>query len=107
MPSDYHDFVQLPTEGQVTPTVYTAPGVMTTVSQPNYIGQSFTSMLASAAGPNYIPPYQFGTQDNTEVNLYLSNYPWQTAVVGPIYNSPGGILNKAPGQQATTTGGGP
>jgi hypothetical protein len=27
------------------------------------------------------------------------------AVVGPIYMSPGGILNKAPG--TTTTGGGP
>src|SRR5271163_449218 len=105
--SEFHDFVQLPAEGQVTPTAYTGVGILTTVNSPQYLGVTLTSALATAAGPFIAANFQMSTQDNN-ANMpegYLSNYAWQTPVVGPIYNSPGGILNKAP--SGLTTGGGP
>jgi hypothetical protein len=86
--SDYHDFVQLPTQGQVTPTNYTQGGVLTTVSSPGYIGTPFTSMLATAAGPGNLVAYIYSTQDNNQSNLYLSNYAWQTTVASS-YSAPG------------------
>ena len=88
MTSDYHDFVQLPAQGQVTPTNYTQGGVLTTVSSPGYIGTPLTSMLATAAGPGVMTAYIYGTQDNNQPNLYLSNYPWQT-IVASSYSAPG------------------
>ena len=103
--SELHDFVQLPAEGKATPTNYVTAGALTTVSSPQYLGAPLTASLATAAGPFVAASYEYAVQDNSAPNQYLSNYPWLTTVTGPIYNSPGGILNKAPGY--TTTGGGP
>ena len=88
MTSDYHDFVQLPAQGQVTPTNYVQGGVLTTVSSPGYIGTPFTSMMATAAGPGIMTAYIYASQDNNQPNLYLSNYPWQT-IVASSYSAPG------------------
>ncbi len=106
MPQEYKDYVSANggIEGQVTPTVYYTPGVLTTVSSPNYIGTSFTSALATAAGPFYESQYEMSTQDNNASNVYLTNFAFQTIVSGPTYNSPGGILNKV---TPNGTGGGP
>jgi hypothetical protein len=67
--SDYHDFVQLGAEGQVAPTNYTVPGVLTTASLP----------LVAA---------QVSTQSNPQPGII--NLTEQTlAVAGPTYQSPG------------------
>jgi hypothetical protein len=106
MPQEYKDYVSANggIEGQVTPTVYVTAGALTTVSSPAYIGTTFTSALATAAGPFFAASYSFSTHDNSQPNQYLSNYAWLTTVAGPTYNSPGGILNKV---TPNGTGGGP
>jgi hypothetical protein len=88
--SEFHDFVQLPAEGQVAPTFISQPGALTT-------------------GGLAVVPAQITTQVNpgfpSEGINSIVQSEQQLAVVGPIYQSPGGILNKAP--STTTTGGGP
>lgn len=79
--SEFHDFVQLPAEGQTTPTNYVTAGALTTVSSPQYIGTPLTSSLATAAGPFIAQTYSYSTQDNATPMQYLSNYAWQTVVV--------------------------
>ena len=88
--SEYHDFVQLAAEGQVLPTVQQTPGVLST-AQLNIS----SAQISTQTNPS-LPSYGINSVVQAEQTL---------AVVGPIYNSPGGILNKAP--STTTTGGGP
>jgi hypothetical protein len=89
--SEIHDFVQLPAEGQVTPTNYVTPGTLTTVNSPQYIGVTLTSALATAAGPFISASYSFSTQDNATPVQYLSNYPWLTTVASS-YSAAGSRL---------------
>jgi len=100
MPQDYRDASysnNTGLNGQVTPTVYATPGALTTVSSPSYLGQAGTAQITTQVNP--FPGTMTSTNTQTEQ---------QVAVVGPVYNSPGGILNKAPAQTGTvTTGGGP
>ena len=83
--SDYHDFVQLAAQGQVTPTNYTQGGVMTTVSQPQYIGAQITTIAGG-----------FGFQLTTQTNAFPGVLSSQSvtaqqrlAVAGPVYSAPG------------------
>ena len=80
--SDYHDFVQLPAEGQVTPTNYIQGGVLTTVSSPNYIAQQVTAQISTQTNPSS------GIGDG--LNSITSAQ--QSLQVTPFtYNSPGKI----------------
>jgi hypothetical protein len=90
MPQEYKDYVFANggIEGQVTPTVYNTAGALTTVSSPAYLGTTFTSALATAAGPFYEANYSMDTRDNSFPNQYLSNYVWQTTVASS-YSAPG------------------
>ena len=89
-------------EGQVTPTVYSAPGVLTSQATVGGVG----------AGNEFEISNQVTAQLTTQVNPAPTIVTGQSnamaeqvlAVVGPIYSSPGGILNNAAG---ITTGGGP
>lgn len=108
--SEFHDFVQLPAQGQVTAGTYVTPGALTTNSSPQYLAVPMTSAMATAAGPFIAANVSFAVQDNNAAIPvgYLSDYPWQTTVTGPVYYSPGGILNKVgPSNFNLTTGGGP
>jgi hypothetical protein len=103
MPQDYKDASfsnNTGLNGQVTPTVYVQGGVLTTVSSPQYIG---TPLTTAQGGVNFalttqVNPYPGCVSSNSVVAEQ------QVAVTGPIYQSPGGILNKGSG---LTTGGGP
>ena len=80
--SDIHDFVQLGPEGQLTPTNYTAGGVQTTVSSPNYIAQQVTAQISTQTNPSS------GIGDG--LNSITSAQ--QSLQVAPFtYNSPGKI----------------
>ena len=165
MGSDYHDHNQLPTgiTTQATPTNYTTPGAITTVTSviistpvaasqlstqqnlgpgilaayptmtsavapqsaltnptPGVIGSgslaAVAAQLTTAQYTNVPPPglaavnAQISTQTNPSSGVgvglnSITSAQQSVAVVGPIYMSPGGILNKAP--STTTTGGGP
>jgi hypothetical protein len=90
-------------ENQVTPTFYSAPGVLTSQSTVSGVN----------AGNEFEISNQVQAQLTTQVNPTLAITTGQSnvmaeqvlAVTGPLYNSPGGILNKAAG--TVTTGGGP
>jgi hypothetical protein len=77
--SDYHDFVQLPAEGQVTPTNYVQGGVLTTVSQPQYIGTPTTAQLTTQVNPG-VPSYGINSVVQAEQQLAVAPF---------TYNSPG------------------
>ena len=97
--SDIHDFVQLGPEGQVTPTNYTAGGVQTTVSSPNYIAQQVTAQISTQTNPSS------GIGDGLNS---ITSAAQSTAIIGPVYYSPGGILNNVgPANFNLVTGGGP
>ena len=85
-------------EGQITPPIYASPGVLTstTAVAGTYIATSGTAQVSTQSNQNTNP---MATVTSAEQNL---------AVIGPVYNSPGGILNKAQYNGSTvTTGGGP
>ena len=79
MTSDYHDYVQLPAQGQVTPTNYVSPAVLTTVSQPQYIGTLTTAQLTTQVNPG-VPSYGINSVVQTEQQLAVSPF---------TYSSPG------------------
>lgn len=90
-------------ENQVTPTFYSAPGVLT--SQATVSGASAGNEFEIS---NQVPA-QISTQTNpgfpSEGINSIVQAEQALAVVGPIYFSPGGILNKTP--NVIATGGGP
>ena len=97
--SEFHNFVQLPAEGQVTPTGYTQGGVLTTVSSPSYIAQPVTAQISTQTNPSSGIGDGLNSITSAEQNL---------AVIGPVYYSPGGILNNVgPANFNLVTGGGP
>ena len=77
--SEFKDFVQLPAQGQVTPTNYVQGGVLTTVSQPNYIGTLTTAQLTTQVNPS-LPGYGINSVAQAEQQLAVSPF---------TYNSPG------------------
>jgi len=93
MPQEYKDAsysLNTGIEGQVAPTAISQPGALTTGGLNVVTAQLTTQVnptLAITTG-----------QSNVMAEQVL-------AVTGPLYNSPGGILNKAAG--SVTTGGGP
>lgn len=93
--SDFHDFVQLPAEGQSTPTNYVTPGALTTVTSTLIgtpgVAQITTQVNASAGG---------GLQSVVTAQE-------QVAVIGPVYYSPGNVNRVGPANSNLTTGGGP
>jgi hypothetical protein len=93
MPQDYKDYVSANggIEGQVFPTVQTTPGVLSTANL-----AISTAQLTTQVNPGV--PAHYGINSIVQAQQQL-------AVVGPIYNSPGGILNKQNG--SVSTGGGP
>lgn len=58
--SEYHDFVQLPAEGQVTPKFISQPGALTTKSLPIVVASSETPVLTG-------PPLTVGITTNSNV----------------------------------------
>ena len=99
MPQDYQDASysnNTGLNGQVTPTVYTSPGVLTTVNSPFDIAIPTTAQLTTRVNPG-VPSYGINSIVQGEQQL---------VVAGQIYQSAGGILNKAQGG-GITTGGGP
>jgi hypothetical protein len=91
-------------ENQVTPTFYSAPGVLTSQSTVSGVSAGNEFEISNQV------PAQITTQTNpgfpSEGINSIVQAEQALAVVGPIYQSPGGILNKAAGN-AITTGGGP
>ena len=79
MTSEYKDYVQLPAQGQVTPTNYVQGGVLTTVSQPQYIGTLTTAQLTTQVNPG-VPSYGINSVVQTEQQLAVSPF---------TYSSPG------------------
>lgn len=80
--SEIHDFVQLPAEGQATPTNYVQGGVLTTVSSPNYIAQSVTAQISTQTNPSS------GVGDGLNS---ITSAQQSLAVSGPNYYSPGKV----------------
>ncbi len=101
MPQEYKDAtysLNTGIEGQITPPIYASPGVLTstTAVAGTYIATSGTAQVSTQSNQNTNP---MATVTSAEQNL---------AVIGQVYNSPGGILNKAQNNGSTvTTGGGP
>jgi hypothetical protein len=93
MPQEYKDYVFANggIEGQVTPTAVSQPGALTTAGLAVVTAQISTQTNTCATG-------SYGLNSIVNQQQIL-------AVVGPIYNSPGGILNKQNG--SLNTGGGP
>jgi hypothetical protein len=92
MPQEYKDYVFANggIEGQVTPTFIAQPGALTTVGL-----AVVTAQITTQTNTNTTGSYGLNSVVNSQQIL---------AVTGPIYSSPGGILNKA---SLLTTGGGP
>ena len=93
MPQEYKDAsysLNTGIEGQVAPTFISQPGALTTGGL-NLVTAQLTTQV------NPFPTIVTG-QSNAMAEQVL-------VVGGPLYNSPGGILNKAAG--SVTTGGGP
>lgn len=92
MPQEYKDYVSANggIEGQVAPTFISQPGALTTGGLAVVTAQISTQTNTNTTGSNGL-----SSVVNAEQIL---------AVTGPIYSSPGGILNKSSG---LTTGGGP
>ncbi len=103
MPQEYKDAtysLNTGIEGQITPPIYASPGVLTstTAVAGTYIATSGTPQLTTQVNPTLTI---VTGQSNAMAEQVL-------AVVGQVYNSPGGILNKAQNNGSTvTTGGGP
>jgi hypothetical protein len=93
MPQEYKDYVFANggIEGQVTPTFIAQPGALTTAGLAVVTAQITTQTNTNTTG-------SYGLSSVVNASQIL-------AVVGPIYNSPGGILNKQNG--TVNTGGGP
>ncbi len=72
--SDYHDFVQLPAEGQVTPTYISQPGALTTGGL-----AVVTAQITTQVNPG-LPSYGINSVVQTEQQLAVSPF---------TYNSPG------------------
>jgi hypothetical protein len=72
--SEFHDFVQLPAEGQVNPTVIAQPGVLSTLSLP-----IVTAQLTTQVNPGF-PSYGINSVVQAEQQL---------AVTPPFYNAAG------------------
>ncbi len=94
MPQEYKDAsysLNTGIEGQVAPTLYSVSGVNNI-----YATTAVTAQVSTQSNQNTNP---MATVTSAEQNL---------AVIGQVYNSPGGILNKAQNNGSTvTTGGGP
>lgn len=90
-------------ESQVTPPFYSAPGVLTSQSTVSGVNAGNEFEISNQV------PAQISTQTNpgfpSEGINSIVQAEQALAVTGPLYNSPGGILNKAAG--SVTTGGGP
>jgi hypothetical protein len=72
--SDYHDFVQLPAEGQVAPTFISQPGALTTGGL-----AVVTAQLTTQVNPG-VPSMGINSVVQTEQQLAVSPF---------TYNSPG------------------
>jgi hypothetical protein len=117
--SEYHDYVQLAAEGQVTPTLINQVGVLSTYTNTSgtvIAGNIGSTSITVNAGQGFpVGTAQYTTQSNPGRDLgagfglnSITSAEQGLAVVGPVYQSPGGILNKCPGQSGTVaTGGGP
>lgn len=72
--SEFHDFVQLPAEGQVTPTFASQPGALTTAGLP-----VVTAQVSTQTNPGF-PSYGINSVVQSEQQL---------AVSGPNYSAAG------------------